>query len=94
MAITSSEPVLSGFAYNILTVADGEPATLDQFLGETMFTIHNNGSTLRVAGCGSPRNNGLRFQEKAESGTGKDVRAWEIVAVAGGGFTATAVSAF
>jgi hypothetical protein len=94
MTFSAADPVASGRPYRVLN-ADGEaPDTLEQFCGETTFTIVKEGARSLVSGCGTPNQDGVRFQEKDVEHDGKDVRVWQIARDGSGAFTATASAVF
>lgn len=94
MTYAAADPISSGRPYRILAVAGGEPSTLEQFVGETAFTISKDGGESDIAGHGTAHETGVRFHEKDLERTGKDVRTWELIEEPTGGFSATAWSAF
>ena len=83
--------VISGRPYPVSAVADGAPATLDDFLGERRFTIDMAGRPYQVQGIGSRLDEQIRFHEKSQAG--KDVRVWHVTQ-AESGFCAEHVAAF
>jgi hypothetical protein len=93
MTFAAADPVSSGRPYRILETAGGEPSALEQFLGETSFTISKGGGQSQICGQGTANEMGVRFQEK-EVKNGKDVRTWQLTQEPEGGFTATPTAAF
>lgn len=94
MTYAAADPISSGRPYRILAVAGGEPSTLEQFVGETAFTISKDGGESVIAGLGTAHDNAVRFYEKDLERTGKDVRTWALIQEPDGGFSATATGAF
>jgi hypothetical protein len=94
MTFAAADPIPSGLPYPIVSIDGQEPQTLDQFVGAATFTIRAGSVEVLVSGQGSPAGAEVRFQEKDEDHDGKDVRAWQIAALAEGGFSASAASAF
>jgi hypothetical protein len=86
------QPVISGLPYPVTSSAAGEPTGLDDFLGDTEFTVDLKGHPLLVRGHGSRLDEVVRFHEKDHLG-GKDVRVWH-VAARDGGFVAEHIAAF
>lgn len=92
MSFLSPEPVISGVPYPITSAADDEkPGSLDQFVGDTCFTIQVRGLHV-VHGHGAFDGKSVRFYEKDHDGAGRDIRVWRITAPtgteAGGAFQA------
>ena len=83
--------VISGRPYPVAALAGGEPADLDDFLGEREFTIDMAGHPYSVHGIGSRLDDQVRFHEKSHHG--KDVRVWHITR-APAGFCAEHMAAF
>jgi hypothetical protein len=93
MTHEASDAVASGQPYSVLTVAGGEPLSLDQFVGETSFTINKGGIHSDVGGQGMFADSGVRFHEKHDPG-GKDVRVWHVTASEDGSFNAASAAVY
>jgi hypothetical protein len=93
MTYAPPDPVPSGRPYDVVAVDGGNPSSLDQFIGETVFTISQNDREWRICGLGGMHGAAVRFHEKDVNHDGKDVRVWHIE-TADEGFTATATAAF
>ncbi len=94
MTYAAPDPVPSGRPYAVVTVAGEEPAAIEQFVGETAFTIDKSGAASEIRGIGSRNESGVRFHEKDIVHDGKDVRVWQITGELDGRFVATATAAF
>ncbi|MCU1605994.1 MAG: uncharacterized protein JWP46_2459 [Modestobacter sp.] len=87
------QPVVSGLPYPVTSsAAGGRPVALEDFLGDTQFTIDLGNDPLLVRGCGSRLEGMVRFHEKDRIG-GKDVRVWHVTAREDG-FVAEHIAAF
>ena len=86
------ESVISGVPYPVTAAGDGAPTELDDFLGETVFTIDLAGHPYVVRGTGDAPGGQIRVHEKSTHG-GKDVRVWH-VSKGPDGFTAEHIAAF
>jgi hypothetical protein len=86
------QPAISGLPYPVTSCAGGEPAALEDFLGDTEFTVDLKGDTLLVRGHGSRLEDMVRFHEKDHIG-GKDVRVWHVT-LRDDGFVAEHIAAF
>ena len=84
--------VVSGVPYPVTAVGGADPSRLDDFLGETAFTVDMAGRAYLVRGAGSELEGQVRFHEKSEL-MGKDVRVWHVTRE-GEGFRAVHVAAF
>jgi hypothetical protein len=74
---------VSGVPYPITSAAGDEtPGSLDQFVGDTSFTIQMRGFHV-VHGYGAFDGKSVRFYEKDNNGVGKDIRVWRITAPSG-----------
>ena len=89
----SADATASGLPYPVLAVAGAAPVTLEQFVGQTTFTVDKSGAESSVRGVGARDGDAVRFQEKAD-GDGKDTRVWQIREGAEGSFTAATVSTY
>jgi hypothetical protein len=94
MTFAPPDPVPSGRPHRVITVGGREPNALEQFLGETVFTIGKGEAESTIAGLGTMHESGVRFYEKDVQHDGKDVRVWQISAEPDDGFSATATAAF
>lgn len=92
MTFISADPVASGRPHKIISIADGEPSALEQFVGEVSFSVDRGGEVSEVRGLGSRHATGVRFHEKDAAHTGKDVRTWQVSRAGGGGFVAVPTS--
>jgi hypothetical protein len=93
MTYAAPDPVPSGRPYVVIAVAGEQPAALEQFLGETAFTIDKHGTESEVCGLGSRNESGVRFHEKDIVNDGKDVRVWQVTRE-DSEFIATATASF
>ena len=89
----STQGVISGVACPVCEVRGGQPRKLDEFLGEGEFTVDMAGHRYIVRGCGSRRDDVVRFYEKDEP-IGRDVRVWQVTPSEQGGFRAEHLAAF
>jgi hypothetical protein len=86
----ATRPVVSGRPYSVLQVAAGEPARLEDFLGEARFVVDLDGERYDVCGFGREVGECVRFYQKESDGLGRDVRVWTICRLDdGSGFFAT-----
>lgn len=86
------QSVVSGVPYAVTGTGDGAPASLDAFLGETVFTLDLGGRPYVVRGSGDVVGEDVRVHEKSAL-AGKDVRVWH-VRHSGQGYVAEHVAAF
>ena len=91
MTVPVSEFVASGCPYVVTDVAGRPPADLDDFVGGSRFTAVRGSDRCGVAGFGSRVGTVVRFHEKA-SGTGRDLRVWQVSSAGNNAFEATALS--
>ena len=89
----STQGVISGVPCPVSAVRGDQPRQLDEFLGEGEFTVDMAGHRYLVRGCGSRREDVVRFYEKDEP-AGRDVRVWQVTPSEQGGFRAEHVAAF
>ena len=89
----STQGVISGVPCPVCAVRGDEPSRLDEFLGDGEFTVDMAGHRYLVRGCGSRRDDVVRFYEKDEP-AGRDVRVWQVTPTEQGGFRAEHVAAF
>ena len=78
MASAKTDPVPSGQKLPIVAVRGRTPHTMEDFLGEAVFTLQWREQDLLVAGLGAVADTGVRFYEKDAGNGGKDVRVWSI----------------
>jgi hypothetical protein len=91
--MTSVDATASGVPYRVVTV-NGEPAaSLEQFAGETSFSVSKSGTESWVVGFGVLHDDVVRFHEKGTGGS-KDVRVWQVGQPAEGTFTAETISSY
>ena len=83
--------VISGQPYAVSAVGGSAPASLQDFLGERVFTVDMAGHPYVVRGVGSRLDEQVRFHEK--SAHGRDVRVWHVTQ-ADTGFCAEHIAAF
>ncbi len=83
MSLSPPEPIISGVPYPVTACAEERPGSLDQFVGDTCFTIQMRGVHV-VYGYGAFDGKSVRFYEKDHGGSGKDVRVWRITGPSGG----------
>lgn len=94
MTYLSPDPIASGRPYPITEVAHQTPSQLEDFVGDTVFTLTTTRGTQTVSGVGSSDGDVVRFHEKDAANSTKDVRVWRISRGAGDGFVAESTSAF
>ncbi|MFP5347346.1 MAG: hypothetical protein ACLGIA_09975 [Actinomycetes bacterium] len=94
MSFTTPEPVVSGQPYPVTEVEGAPPGSLEQFVGETRFTVDLDGRPYEIAGVGGEQNASVRFHEKDVAHDGKDIRVWLVSRTAGGSFVAEQQSAY
>lgn len=92
MTFVAPDPVSSGCPYKISRNGAGTPKDLQHFVGDTSFTIENDGVESVVRGTGAADGTGVRFQQKDVEHSGKDVRTWDITEHPVGHFLATPVA--
>src|SRR3954468_12508069 len=78
MTSTPADPVPSGRELAIVAVKGRTAHTLEDFVGEAVFTVQWREQDMLVAGVGARVDNGVRFHEKDAGNGGKDVRVWSI----------------
>lgn len=89
---TTPVMIVSGVSYTVTDVAGRPPAALTDFTGQVVsFRVGGPTGQHEVAGAGAEHDGTVRFHEKAEGGTGKDVRTWTIAPGPDGVFLATTV---
>jgi hypothetical protein len=92
MTMQSWHSIASGKPYLVAGLLTGEVTSLEQFLGDTEFTLAGEGDPVVVRGHGVLLEDRVRFHEKDSLG-GKDVRVWHISS-GDRGFVAESVAAF
>ena len=92
MTFSSPDSVASGKPYMVVDVAGAAPMSLDQFMGESEFSIERSGTPSRIKGVGMALDDSIRFFEKDLDNSGKDVRVWLVRQDADGRFTAETLS--
>ncbi len=78
MTFIPADPVASGMPYPVAEVADHAPGSLDDFVGQTAFTVRTASGVGRICGFGTIAGDGVRFAEKDVEHSTKDVRVWLI----------------
>ena len=78
MTTAAPEPVPSGQELAIVAVKGRTPHTLDDFVGEAVFSVQWREQNTMVAGLGAMVGSCVRFHEKDAGNGGKDVRVWSI----------------
>ncbi|WP_156119280.1 hypothetical protein [Modestobacter caceresii] len=78
MTAQQSHSIASGKPYLVTGLLAGSAASLDQFLGDTEFTIDGVDGPVLVCGHGVTLGEIVRFHEKSAAGGGKDVRVWHV----------------
>ena len=78
MTYTTPEMVVSGVPYAVALVGGHEPTGLEDFVEHCEFVLQGTTGQHLVAGEGTRHGDHVRFHEKAEHGSGKDVRVWTI----------------
>jgi hypothetical protein len=84
----ATRPVVSGRAYPVLQVAEGEPVDLDAFVGNRRFVLDLDGDPYPVCDCGRRVGEEVRFYQKDRDGQGRDIRIWAVRPAGGGRFLA------
>jgi len=87
------DPIISGFAYRITSVAGRSPADIADFVGNTDLLVETDVDQHHIFGVGAYSSDGVRFYEKDLQNEGKDVRAWSIQPADDGTFTAEHIAA-
>ena len=77
MTATSPDPVVAAVPYTVIDVNGHAPQGLEDFDGESEFTVEGHTGRHVVIGEGCADGQGMRVHEKAGHG-GKDVRVWNI----------------
>jgi hypothetical protein len=91
--MNTADATASGVPYPVLQVGGQPPSTLDQFVGETAFTVVKAGTESEVCGVGTRTEDVVLFHEKL-AGLGKDVRVWRLQAHQDATFSAETQAAF
>ena len=78
MTSATTDPVPSGQELPIVAVRGRTPHTIEDFIGEAVFTVQWREQDLLVAGLGAAAGASVRFHEKDAGNGGKDVRVWSI----------------
>ena len=86
--LAATDPVASGMRFDVVTVNGHTPRGLDDFVGDSDFTLRCADQDRAVAGCGHRDGDAVRFTEKDMFHGGKDVRVWAIDLDQPGQFTA------
>ncbi|MBW3640566.1 MAG: hypothetical protein KY451_12085 [Actinobacteria bacterium] len=89
---TIAQSVISGVPCPVSAVHDHDPHLLEDFLGDTVFTVSMAGYPYVVRGCGSRVEDRVRFHEKDDM-VGRDIRVWHVTPAAEG-FQAEHIAAF
>lgn len=87
MTFTAADPIPSGVPFPVGSAA----GALDDFVGDTTFSVHAFGDEHEVHGVGASDGDTVRVHEKGLSG--KDVRCWHVTA-ADDGFVAAVDSCY
>jgi hypothetical protein len=82
----ATRSVVSGRAYPVVQLGEGEPVSLDAFVGDQRFVLDLDGDPYLVAGCGRRVGEEVRFYQKDHDGQGRDIRIWAVRPAAGGWF--------
>ena len=88
---STPQPVASGCVYTVTDVSGHQPDTLDEFVGDTAFTVARNRQSCYVGGTGVRTGHDVRFHQK-DAATGKDIRVWCITATGAHRFAAQTVA--
>ena len=78
MTAQQSHSIASGKPYLVTGLRAGTVASLEEFLGETEFSIDGVDGPVLVRAHGVPLEDKVRFHEKSGDGGGKDVRVWHV----------------
>ena len=84
MTYTTPDMVVSGVPYDVALVGGHGPADLDDFVEHCEFVLQGTTGQHLIAGEGTRHDDYVRFYEKSEHGSGKDVRVWTIRRTDGG----------
>lgn len=76
MTESDDGPVASGRPHLIIEVADREPLSLEDFVGETTFIVVDDIRVARIEGSGILSTDGVMFNQR--DGRGRDLREWHI----------------
>ena len=81
--------VVSTAAYAVTQVEGQAPTALNEFVGTVTLVAQGPTGEHQVCGEGGEAHDGtVRFYEKDDRGTGRDVRVWNVSVTPGGGFVA------
>ena len=80
--------IVSGVSYEVLAVGGQPPTTLADLAAASSFTLQGPTGRHEVHGSGAEHDGRVRFHEKADAGSGKDVRVWTVHQTEAGGFCA------
>jgi hypothetical protein len=96
MTSSTHESLASGRPLSVTAVAGQSTADLDALTraAETTFTVDNDGHPYEVQGAGAPEGDGVRFYEKDNGASGRDVRVWRVERADDGHLVASTVSCF
>ena len=76
--VAGPDPVASGMQFAVATVNGCAPARLEDFVGESDFTLRCGGQDRLIGGRGHRDGDSVRFTEKDAGHGGRDVRVWAI----------------
>lgn len=96
MTFAAPDALPSGKPYPVSDVRGEPPTSLDQFVGDSEFGVEREGGVSRVRGTGTAVGEAgetVRFHEKDQGSSGKDVRVWTVRRQSDG-FTAELASLF
>ena len=82
----------SGRPHLIIEVADREPLSLADFVGDTTFIVVDDIRVARIEGIGIQDSDGVRFSQR--DGRGRDLRCWYITGSLDEQFEASPISKF
>ena len=91
MTFSAPQPVASGCPYAVTEVSGHQPDQLDEFVGDTAFTVIRDRQICYVGGTGVRAGHDVRFHQK-DAATGKDIRVWCITAAGAHRFAAHTVA--
>ena len=78
MTFAAPDALPSGKPYPVADVRGESPSSLEQFVGDSEFGVEREGGVSRVRGTGATVGDVVRFHEKDQGSSGKDVRVWTL----------------
>ena len=78
MTFAAPDPVPSGHELTVVAVRGRTPHSIEDFVGDAVFTVQWREQDMSVAGLGRMDEDCVRFHEKSIEEGGKDVRVWTV----------------